>query len=64
MAVPVNVTPPMVVLRPGDRVLIALEGEPPEEEIRQITAALQDSFPGVDFTVLDGVQSICVAGGE
>ena len=64
MATGFNVTPPMVVLRPGDKVLIALEGEPPAAEVREITVTLREAFPGVEFVVMDGVQSICVSGGE
>lgn len=63
MPVQVNVTPPMVVLRPGDKVLIALQGESPAEDITQITSTLQESFPGVEFVVMDGVRSICVSAG-
>lgn len=64
MPIQVHVTPPMVVLRPGDRVLVALEGGMDETEIREVTAILQNTFPGVDFTVLDDVKAICLAGGE
>lgn len=63
MPVQVNVTPPMVVLRPGDKVLIALQGESGPGDVAQISATLRDSFPGVEFVVMDGVRSICVSAG-
>jgi hypothetical protein len=55
-------SPPMVVLRPGDRVLVTLAGESDPEVIQEITATLKDSFPGVEFVVMDGVTSILVGG--
>lgn len=64
MATSFNVTPPMVVLRPGDKVLITLEGEPPAADVQEITLTLREAFPGVEFVVLDGVQGICVSGGR
>lgn len=45
-AIEPGTSPPMVVLRPGDHVLVTL----------------QDSFPGVEFVVMDGVVSILVGG--
>ena len=61
-AVEPGTSPPMVVLRPGDRVLVALAGESDPEVVQAITATLQDSFPGVEFVVMDGVVSILVGG--
>jgi hypothetical protein len=55
-------TPPMVVLRPGDRVLVTLAGESDPEEIQETTAILRDAFPGVEFVVMDGVAGILVGG--
>jgi hypothetical protein len=52
----------MVVLRPGDRVLIALAAEASPQEVTAMAAALRESFPGVEFTVMDGIQSIMVGG--
>ena len=57
-----GMSPPMVVLRPGDRVLVTLAGESDPEEVQEITATLQDAFPGVEFVVMDGVASILVGG--
>lgn len=45
----------MVVLRPGDRVLVTLTDEPDPELIQQIAVSLRQGFPGVEFTVLTGV---------
>lgn len=61
-AVEPETSPPMVVLRPGDRVLVTLAGETDPEVVQAITATLQDSFPGVEFVVMDGVTSILVGG--
>lgn len=60
-----SVSPPMVVLRPGDRVLIALTEDASPEELQQFTAGLRRSFPTVSFTVIGGIASIAVqAGGD
>lgn len=56
--------PPLVVLRPGDRVLIAFTDEPDQETTNTIAASLRRTFPGVDFTVLTGVASIAVSSGR
>lgn len=53
--------PPMVMLRPGDRVLVAFTDEPGTAVTDQIASGLRRSFPGVDFTVLTGVASIAIA---
>lgn len=58
-------SPPMVVLRPGDKVLIALTDDPPGEEITEFTAQLRRSFPTVSFTVIGGIAGVAVqAGGD
>ena len=56
-------SPPMVVLRPGDKVLIALTDDPPGEEITRFTAELRRSFPTVSFTVIGGIAGIAVQAG-
>lgn len=56
-------SPPMVVLRPGDKVLIALVDDPPGEEITQFTAQLRRSFPTVSFTVIGGIAGVAVQAG-
>lgn len=53
---------PLVVLRPGDRVLVALAGESGPEIVQGITVTLREAFPGVEFVVMDGVASILVGG--
>lgn len=53
-------SPPLVVLRPGDRVLVSFADEPGQDVSDHITSSLRKSFPGVDFTVLTGVASIAV----
>lgn len=57
-------SPPMVLLRPGDRVLVAFTGEPGQDTTAHIASGLRASFPGVDFTVLTGVTSIVVQPGR
>ncbi|WP_329521162.1 hypothetical protein [Spirillospora sp. NBC_01491] len=58
-------SPPMVVLRPGDRVLIALTEDAPPEELQEFTAQLRRSFPTVSFTVIGGIAGLGVqAGGD
>lgn len=61
-AVTPETSPPMVMLRPGDRVLVTLAKETDPEEITATAAVLRESFPGVEFTVMDGIQSIMVGG--
>jgi hypothetical protein len=57
--------PPMVVLRPGDKVLLALTEDIPAEEVQAFTAQLRRSFPTVSFTVVGGVAGVAVqAGGD
>lgn len=57
-------SPPMVLLRPGDRVLIALTEDVGPDEVQYFTAQLRRSFPKVSFTVIGGVASIAVQGGD
>jgi hypothetical protein len=54
----------MVVLRPGDRVLIALTEDGTSEELQQFTGALRRSFPKVSFTVIGGIAGMAVQGGD
>ena len=55
--------PPMVLLRPGDRVLVAFTDEPGATVTEHITSGLRRAFPGVDFTVLTGVSGMAVQSG-
>lgn len=52
--------PTMILLRPGDRVMVVLVEDPPEEEALGYAEALQDAFPGVEFVVVGGVTGIAV----
>jgi hypothetical protein len=54
----------MVLLRPGDRVLIALTEDVGPEETQYFTSQLRRSFPRVTFTVVGGVAGIAVQGGD
>lgn len=56
-----SMTPPMLVLRPGDRVLVCLAGEVAQGLADEIAYSLKRAFPGTDFTVLTGVAGIAVA---
>jgi hypothetical protein len=50
-------TPAMLVLRPGDKVLVTLADEPAEETILTVTQDLRRSFPGVEFTILRSLRA-------
>ncbi|WP_433364050.1 hypothetical protein [Streptosporangium sp. CA-115845] len=52
--------PALVVLRPGDKVLITLEDDPPDDVIAHVTSGLRRDFPGVHFTVVTAVSGIAV----
>jgi hypothetical protein len=52
--------PPLLVLRPGDQVLITLTEDLDPEETQDIASKLRESFPGVDFTVMTGVAGVLV----
>lgn len=51
---------PLLVLRPGDRVLVTLTEDLDPEETQDIAGKLRESFPGVEFTIMTGVASILV----
>ncbi|GAA1455627.1 hypothetical protein [Nocardiopsis tropica] len=53
-------TPAMVVLRPGDKVLLTLAEDPEPEQLQQFVADLKSAFSGVDFVVASGVTGIAV----
>lgn len=57
-------TPAMVVLRPGDKVLVTLNDEPSLEDAQMVLSDLRKSFPGVEFTLLAGISSLAVAAPE
>lgn len=58
-----STVPPMVVLRPGDRVLIALTDDIPAVEVQAFTAELRRSFPTVSFVVIGGIAGVAVQAG-
>lgn len=55
--------PALIVLRPGDKVLVTLTEDPGEAECRQILTELRRSFRGCEFTILSGVTGIAVQPG-
>ncbi len=59
-AVPDRAGPALIVLRPGDKVLVALVDDPGEAEAKDLANSLRASFPGVSFTVAGGIAGICV----
>lgn len=52
--------PPMIVLRPGDRVLLAVADEPSDDARKVMLAGLRDSFPGVEFVIATGIAGVLV----
>ncbi len=64
MADELAVSPPMVLLRPGDRVLVAFTEDLDSLEAQEMAQTLRTAFPGVDFTVMAGVASVLVRGGD
>lgn len=55
--------PAMLVLRPGDKVLVCLHDDPPPEEAQEWARQLHQAFRGVEFTVAGGVAGLAVLGG-
>ena len=49
-----------IVLRPGDRVLIALNQPSTAEHASRMAGVLSSRFPGVEFTFVDGVNNLAV----
>jgi hypothetical protein len=49
----VSDTPPMQVLRPGDRVLVVPHSGMPVDELPRMGDLLRARFPDVEFTILD-----------
>lgn len=52
--------PALIVLRPGDKVLVTLAEDASEEECTRIATHLKRSFRGCDFVVLAGIAGICI----
>lgn len=57
-------SPAVVVLRPGDRVLLAMTHDPEEPEAQAWMQALSQDFPGIKFTIVGGVAGIAVHSGK
>ena len=55
--------PALIVLRPGDKVLVALADDATPHECKEILATLRRSFRGCDFTILTGVTAVAVEPG-
>lgn len=56
--------PAVVVLRPGDRVLLAMTHDPEPDEAQAWMQALAQDFPGIKFTICGGVAGIAVQSGK
>lgn len=54
--------PAVVVLRPGDKVLVALIDDPPPEEAQEWARQLHSAFKGVEFTICGGVAGLAIHG--
>lgn len=50
----------MIALRPGDKVLVTLNYQPSAQQVHDFAAQLRERFPGIEFSVIAGVQSIAV----
>lgn len=55
--------PALIVLRPGDRVLVTFADDLPENDMKAILADLRRSFRGCDFTILTGVTAVAIEPG-
>lgn len=52
--------PTMIVLRPGDKVLVTLVDDPDPEDANEYARVLRDSFPGTEFVIFGGVSGFVV----
>ena len=55
--------PALIVLRPGDRVLVTLTEDATDDECLAILRNLRRSYRGCDFTILTGVTAVAVEPG-
>lgn len=55
--------PTMVVLRPGDHVLVCLVDDLPPEEAQEWARSLHMAFRGIEFTIAGGVAGLAILGG-
>lgn len=54
-----------LVIRPGDRVLVTLRASDiTDEEGDEVREKLRDRFPGADFTLMSGVESLAALRGD
>lgn len=56
--------PAIVVLRRGDKVLVALTEEPSQEDGLDYVKGLHEAFPGVEFVLMGGVAGLMIQPGE
>lgn len=56
--------PALIVLRPGDKVLVTLADEVDDDTAKTVLATLRRSFRGCDFTILAGVTAVAVQPGN
>lgn len=57
-------SPAVVVLRKGDRVLIAMAEDPSDDDAHSYMSGLTRSFPGVEFVLLGNVAGMAIQPGE
>lgn len=56
--------PAVVVLRKGDRVLIAMAEDPSPDDAVEYMRGLSRSFPGVEFALLGNVAGLAILPGD
>lgn len=56
--------PALIVLRPGDKVLVTLADEVDDETAKTVLTTLRRSFRGCEFTILAGVTAVAVQPGN
>lgn len=56
-----HTAPAMIVLRPGDKVLLTVNEDMPEDQAADMVGQLHDVFDGVDFVVMSGVVQMAVS---
>lgn len=56
--------PTMILLRPGDRVMVVLTEDPEEDTAVEYSNQLHECFPGVEFVIVGGVTGVAVLPAE
>lgn len=56
--------PAVIVLRKGDRVLIAMAEDPSPDDAHAYMDGLTGAFPGVEFILLGNVAGVMIQPGE